>query len=208
MALKTEQAPCLSLCIPAIEGPGLRFKPPVSKHTPLPTRLMKSLLEGSPLYYKLTIAGWWILALPTACINLKPSYSNYLPFITVIFSFYLYFDPISSALYSMKVVVASLALEFAHSAALILLCTSSRMYSFYCSPYRAMLIYFSSFSFLENLYPFISTSDAIPMIFLLACIPSENLTEVLLLISPIFFQLCSLKYDFVIYFFYPSYSMT
>lgn len=39
-ALKTEQEPCLSLCIPAMPEVGFKFNPPASKHRPLPTKLI------------------------------------------------------------------------------------------------------------------------------------------------------------------------
>lgn len=49
-ALRTEQAPCLSLCIPDIPEVGLRFKPPESKVRPLPTKLTKGSSTSPPLH--------------------------------------------------------------------------------------------------------------------------------------------------------------
>lgn len=56
-ALRTEQAPCLSMCMPDIPDVGFKFNPPESKHNPLPTRLIKSSSYFPPFHSKLTKIG-------------------------------------------------------------------------------------------------------------------------------------------------------
>lgn len=61
------------------------LSPPESKQTPLPTNETHLSLSGLPLYFKFMKVGAFLLALPTACINLNPSFNKSSPLITVIY---------------------------------------------------------------------------------------------------------------------------
>lgn len=86
-AESTDVAPCLSICISLIPAVGLRWSPPVSKHRPLPINPWNLSLYCPPLYYKQMKIGAFLLALPTACINLNPYSRSLSPFMTVILIF-------------------------------------------------------------------------------------------------------------------------
>lgn len=57
IALKTDAAPCLSICIYLIPEVGFRFSPPESKHTPFPTKDVHCDDYLFPSYAKLMNIG-------------------------------------------------------------------------------------------------------------------------------------------------------
>jgi hypothetical protein len=92
------------------------------------------------------------------------------------------------AFYNISRVLFSFPLELAHSAACILARTNSKIYSLFRTSPKEIVSSFSFFYFLANLYPRISTYDAIPKKLGLFCTPLEKLIDVSLDISLIFFQ--------------------
>ena len=79
----TLAAPPMSFFIRPIEFPGLRFRPPVSKHTPLPTKVSFGPLL--PIFKSISL-GVFSDAAPTACIIGKFCSSNLSPNTTSIFA--------------------------------------------------------------------------------------------------------------------------
>ena len=99
--------------------------PPVSKHNPLPTNPWNLSFYSPPLYSKQIKIGSFLLALPTACINLKPSSNSLSPLITVSFIF-LYEEDILNAYARKYYGLPSFPLLLAHSADRIFALVSSR----------------------------------------------------------------------------------
>lgn len=66
-------APIISVCIVSMEPYGLMFNPPQSNVTPLPTRLIASLLCLLPVYYNTNTYGSCADPLPTLYNKLSPA---------------------------------------------------------------------------------------------------------------------------------------